>query len=81
MKASGHTRQRQTRILLATVTADEYRAMDTDGDNRVSPLEFMCRTLIRQVRGFYTAFLDRLLLFCRYLVMFSFLIFPLSIVY
>lgn len=50
MKASESTKKRQTRILLATVTAKEYSAMDTDGDNQISPLEFMCSTLIRQVR-------------------------------
>lgn len=51
MKASERTKRRQTRILLATVTANEYEIMDTDKDGRVSPLEFMCRTLIRQVSG------------------------------
>lgn len=50
MKANERTKKKQTRILLATITANEYATMDTNGDNRVSPLEFLCSTLLRQVR-------------------------------
>ncbi|CAM9739540.1 unnamed protein product [Pylaiella littoralis] len=48
MKANERTKKKQTRILLATITANEYATMDTNGDNRVSPLEFLCSTLLRQ---------------------------------
>ncbi|CAM9770763.1 unnamed protein product, partial [Ectocarpus sp. 4 AP-2014] len=49
MQAGKRVRQRQTRLLLATVTAHEYAAMDADNDNRVSLMEFMVHTLIKQV--------------------------------
>ncbi|CAM9339680.1 unnamed protein product [Ectocarpus sp. 6 AP-2014] len=48
MQASKRVKQRQTRLLLATVTAHEYAAMDADNDNRVSLMEFMVHTLIKQ---------------------------------
>ncbi|CAN0426276.1 unnamed protein product, partial [Ectocarpus sp. 8 AP-2014] len=40
MQANRRVKQRQTRLLLATVTAHEYAAMDADNDNRVSLMEF-----------------------------------------
>lgn len=49
MQANKRVKQRQTRLLLATVTAHEYAAMDADNDNRVSLMEFMVHTLIKQV--------------------------------
>ena len=55
MKASERTKRRQTRILLAAVNAAEYENMDADKDGKISPLEFMCNTLIRQVR-YHTCF-------------------------
>ncbi|CAN0189094.1 unnamed protein product [Ectocarpus sp. 12 AP-2014] len=48
MQASKRVKQRQTRLLLATVTAHEYAAMDADNDNRVSLMEFLVHTLIKQ---------------------------------
>ncbi|CAM9683950.1 unnamed protein product [Ectocarpus fasciculatus] len=48
MQASKRAKQRQTRLLLATVTAHEYAAMDADNDDRVSLMEFMVHTLIKQ---------------------------------
>ncbi|CAB1116884.1 unnamed protein product [Ectocarpus sp. CCAP 1310/34] len=48
MQANKRVKQRQTRLLLATVTAREYSAMDADNDNRVSLMEFMVHTLIKQ---------------------------------
>lgn len=50
MKASERTKRKQKRILLAAVNAAEYDTMDTDNNGRISLLEFMCGTLIRQAR-------------------------------
>lgn len=40
---------RQKRILMATLTVKDYMQMDKDGDGKISPLEFLCRTLVKQV--------------------------------
>eukprot|EP00904_Undaria_pinnatifida_P008517 jgi/Undpi1/4796/HiC_scaffold_19.g08149.m1 len=48
MRVARTTEVRQRRILLATITMQDYNAMDSDGDGRVSLLEFMCRTLVAQ---------------------------------
>ena len=50
MRVATTTEARQKRILLATITEKDYHSMDADGDGRVSPFEFMCRTLVAQVR-------------------------------
>lgn len=50
MRTRESAKKREKRMLLATVSAKEYKEMDTDGDNKVSPMEFMCRTLVKMVR-------------------------------
>lgn len=49
-KIEAKTKARQSRVLLATIAAKDYAAMDKDGDGRVSPIEFLSRTLVLQVK-------------------------------
>lgn len=49
MRVQAITKARQRRILLATLTTDDYIKMDADGDGHISREEFICRTLVQQV--------------------------------
>lgn len=60
MRVEKSAEARQKRILMATLTATDYLQMDKDGDGKISPLEFLCRTLVKQVSPTNVDFLSSL---------------------